>query len=386
MQKALVVVLSLLTALAILAPGAAAQSGDEIDPENRAYLRVANFRTDGVGVDLYVDDEPGETANLEADAVSAWAAVPAGTHSVAVLDTGAALDTGAVEPLDVELRPGQWITLVVTGSAQAGTLRAFPVEIPAQDMMPGTAMMTFVNALSGETRVNFDRDGVPFVTELAPPGNADGLRSDTSTLVDSGTYTFSAYPTTEPDNLIGELDEVDIAETGYYLLAVVEGAEGPALVMNETRFAELLIARGDLEAPGTLLDAARANDLLVPFVQALEETGVADELTGEGPYDELTGEGPYTVFAPADFAVEGARSRFGGDTEALANWLRGYIVEGDLKFGDVWQSQALTSLTGETLQIAQVENTATVNGAEILTPNLAAMNGTLHIIGASPAG
>lgn len=377
MRKSLVMLLSVLTALAILAPGAAAQSGDEIDPENRAYLRTANFRTDGVGVDLYVDDEPGETANLEADAVSAWTAVPAGTHSVAVVDTGATPDTGAIEPLDVELLPGQWITLVVTGSAEAGTLRAFPVEIPAQDMMPGTAMMTFVNALSGETRVNFDRDGVPFVTELAPPGNADGLSSDTSTLVDAGTYTFSAYPTSEPDNLIGELDEVKIVETSYYLLAVVEGAEGPALVMDETRFAELLIARGDLEAPGTLLDAARASDLLVPFVQALEETGVADELTGEGPY---------TVFAPADFAVEGARSRFGSDTEALANWLRGYIVEGDLKFGDVWESESLTSLTGETLQIEPVENTATVNGAEILTPNLAAMNGTLHIIGASPAG
>lgn len=377
MRKTLVMLLSLFTALAILAPGAAAQSGDEIDPENRAYLRVANFRTDGVGIDLYVDDEPGETANLEADAVSTWAAVPAGAHNVAVVDTGATPDTGAMEPLDVELQPGQWITLVVTGSAQAGTLRALPVEIPAQDMMPGTAMMTFVNALSGETRVNFDRDGVPFVTELAPPGNADGLRSDTSTLVDAGTYTFSAYPTTEPDNLIGELDEVTIVETSYYLLAVVEGAEGPALVMDETRFAELLIARGDLEAPGTVLDAARANDLLVPFVQALEATGVADELTGEGPY---------TVFAPADFAVEGALSRFGSDTEALANWLRGYIVEGDLKFGDVWESESLTSLTGETLQIEPVENTATVNGAEILTPNLAAMNGTLHIIGASPAG
>lgn len=379
MRKPLAILLSLMLALGVLVPSALAQDGDAEaeNTENQAYIRYANFRADGVGADFYFDGELGEEANLEPGTVGRWRAVDAGAHTYGVADTGATLDPSGDMPGDLELTPGEWITIITTGSAEAGSLRSVAVPIDAQELVPGTAMMTFVNALSGDMLVNFDRDDVPFVTELAPPGNAEGLNSDTSLAVDSATYTFTAYPTQEPDNLIGELADVEIVATNYYLLAVVDGADGPELVMDETRFAEMLMARGDLEEPGTLVEAARANDLLAPFVQLLEETGVAEELSGEGPY---------TVFAPADFAVDEARARFGDDSEALANWVRAHIVEGDLKFGKVYESASLTSLTGEMLAIEPVDNTARVNGAEILTPNVAAMNGTLHIVGAEPAG
>jgi len=377
MRKTLAVLLSLLVTLAVLVPAAFAQDGDDAETDNQAYVRYANLRSDGIGADFYFDGEASDTANLEAGALGDWTAVEAGTHTFGAADTGTMMDDAGMEPSELELAPGQWMTVITTGSAEAGTLHTFAVPIDAQELVPGTSMITFVNALSGDTRVNFDRDDVAFVTELAPPGNPEGLNSDTSVPVDSDVYTFTAYPTGEPDNLIGELADFDVIATNYYLLAVVDGADGPELVADETRFAEMLIARGDLEAPGTLLDAARANELLGPFVQLLEETGVSDELTGEGPY---------TVFAPADFAVDEARSRFGDDTEALANWVRGHIVEGDLKFGTVYESNSLTALSGDTLTIEPVGNTASVNGAEILTPNVAAMNGTLHIVGAEPAG
>ncbi|NLE50351.1 MAG: DUF4397 domain-containing protein [Chloroflexi bacterium] len=380
MRKMLAILFALMLGFAALAPVALAQddgNGDTSDTENQAYIRYANWRTDGIGADFYFDGEQSDTANLEAGAVGQWTAVDAGVHTFGAADTGAAFDEAGAEPNELELTPGQWMTVITIGSAEASNLRTFAVPIDAQELVPGTSMITFVNALDGETRVNFDRDGVPFVTELAPPGNADGLISDTSIPVDSETYTFTAYPTGEPDNLIGELADVDMVATNYYLLAVVEGAEGPELVMDETRFAEMLMARGDLEAPGTLLEAARGQELLAPFVQLLEETGLSEELTGEGPY---------TVFAPADFAVDEARSRLGDDQEALANWVRGHIVEGDLKFQNVYESESLTALTGDTLTIEQIDNTASVNGAEILTPNVAAMNGTLHIVGAEPVG
>lgn len=380
MRKMLAMVLALMLGLAALAPPALAQDdgdGEPVDTENQAYIRFANWRADGVGADFYFDGELSDTADLEAGAMGRWMSVNAGAHTFGAVEPGAALDQAGVEPGELELLPGQWMTIITTGSAEAGTLRMFAVPIDAQELVPGTAMITFVNALDGETRVNFDRDGVPFVTELAPPGNAEGLISDTSIPVDAETYTFTAYPTGEPDNLIGELADVDLVATNYYLLAVVDGPEGPDLVMDETRFAEMLMARGDLEEPGTLLEAARGQELLAPFVQLVEELGISQELTGEGPY---------TVFAPADFAVDEARSRLGDDPEALANWVRAHIVEGDLKFQGVYESDTLTSLTGDTLTIEQIDNTAAVNGAEILTPNIAAMNGTLHIVGAEPAG
>jgi uncharacterized surface protein with fasciclin (FAS1) repeats len=369
---------SLVLALAVMSPAVLAQDGGdgETDADNRAYVRYLNWRSDGMGADFYWNGELSEAANLEAGGTSQWTAVEPGAHSFGAVDTGATLEESGTEPGDLEILPGEWVTVITIGSAEAGNLRSFAVPIDARELVPGTSMLTFVNALDGETRVNFDRDGVVYVSELAPPGNADGLMSHTSVPEDSDVYTITAYPTGEPDNLIGEL-EAELEETNYYLFAVVEGANGPELVMHETRFAEMLMARGDLEAPGTLLEAARANELLGPFVQLLEETGVSEELTGEGPY---------TVFAPADFAVNEARSRLGDDPEALANWVRAHIVEGDLKFGTIYESDSLTALSGDTLTIEQVNNTASVNGAEILTPNVAAMNGTLHIVGAEPAG
>lgn len=380
MRKLLAIAFSLLLALAVVSPVALAQddgNGEQTDAENQAYVRYMNLRADGMGADFYFDGELSDTANLEAGSVGQWTAVEPGAHTFGAVDTGGTLEESGAEPSELELTSGQWMTVVTTGSAEAGNVRSFAVPIDAQELVPGTAMITFVNALDGETRINFDRDGVPFVTELASPGNADGLISDTSIPVDAETYTFTAYPTGEPDNLIGELAELDIVSTNYYLLAVVDGANGPELIMDATRFAEMQLARGDLEQPGTLLEAARGQELLGPFVQLLEETGVSEELTGDGPY---------TVFGPADFAIDEARSRFGDDSEALANWVRGHIVEGDLKFQDVYESGSLTSLTGDTLAIEQVDNTASINGAELLTPNIAAMNGTLHIIGAEPAG
>jgi len=380
MWEKLAMVFALMLGFAALAPAALAQGnaeGDPVDAENQAYIRFANWRADGIGADFYVDGEPSETTDLEAGATGRWMPVNAGAHTFGAAEPGTALDQAGVEPGELELLPGQWMTIITTGSAEAGTLRTFAVPIDSRELVPGTAMITFVNALDGETRVNFDRDGVPFVTELAPPGNAEGLISDTSIPVDAESYTFTAYPTGEPDTLIGELADVDIIATHYYLLAVVDGAKGPELVMDETRFAELLMARGDLEEPGTLLEAARGQQLLAPFVQLVEELGISQELTGEGPY---------TIFAPADFAVNEARSRLGDDPAALAHWVRAHIVEGDLKFQDVYEGETLTSLTGDTLTIEQIDNTAAVNGAEILTPNIAAMNGTLHIVGAEPAG
>lgn len=377
MRKSMAILLSLVLALAVFVPAALAQDGGDADTDNQAYVRYANWRADGVGADFYFDGALSDDANIEPGAVGRWTAVDAGAHTYGAADTGTALDQSGMTPGDLELAPGQWTTIITTGSADAGNLRSFAVPIDAQELVPGTAMITFVNALEGDMLVNFDRDSVPFVTELAPPGNAEGLNSTTSLPVDAATYTFTAYPTQEPDNLIGELANVDLIATNYYLLAVIGGVDGPELVMNETRFAEMLMARGDLDEPGTLVEAARANDLLAPFVQLLEETGVADELSGAGPY---------TVFAPADFAVDEARARFGDDSEALTNWVRAHIVEGDLKFGKVYESTSLTSLAGDTLAIEPVDNTASVNGAEILTPNIAAMNGTIHIVGAEPAG
>ena len=277
-----------------------------------------------------------ETANLEAGGTSQWTAVEPGAHSFGAVDTGATLEESGTEPGDLEILPGEWVTVITIGSAEAGNLRSFAVPIDARELVPGTSMLTFVNALDGETRVNFDRDGVVYVSELAPPGNADGLMSHTSV---PETRTSAPSPRIRPASrttLIGERKrnwKKPTTTCSRWLRAPMA-----LVVMHETRFAEMLMARGDLEAPGTLLEAARANNCLARSYNCLRNRRQR-ELTGEGR----------TPSSRPPISRSMKRARGWATTRALANWVRAHIVEGDLKFGTIYESDSLTALSGDTL-------------------------------------
>jgi uncharacterized surface protein with fasciclin (FAS1) repeats len=122
------------------------------------------------------------------------------------------------------------------------------------------------------------------------------------------------------------------------------------------------------QSGGTVLAVLRANGL-TRFLRAIEATGLAETLTGEGPY---------TLFAPTNRAV--AAADLPDDAERLRAVVAYHIVPGmfttDFLAGvDV----NYTTLAGSSLN---VDGTAglTVNGAAILTPDLGADNGVVNII------
>ena len=103
----------------------------------------------------------------------------------------------------------------------------------------------------------------------------------------------------------------------------------------------------------------------------------------------LTGEGPYTVFAPTNDAFaalpDGTVEGLLEDIDALTNILLYHVVEGryDLGFMNEDGNPTFTALNGGTLEVdALIASEFSVNGVDVVTPDIEASNGIVHAINA----
>jgi uncharacterized surface protein with fasciclin (FAS1) repeats len=362
-------------ALAINLPQVWAQ--DQPQDETNAYVRFVNLSPDAGAVDFYLGDQSSNAQGLEFGGFSDWQALPAGDYTVSVSPSGDAAGNAMIEPSPLLLATSQWITVVATGSAADNTLSTTVVEEDYSPMAPGVSDVTFFNGLSDQ-QVNFVRDDTEFVSELGGPNNAEGLNSSSSFAIDAGKYHFVAHPTDDPNTALGELTDADVKENDLYFVAVVKNADGDTeLIIEPTRWAEVEMAQGTLSGSGTLVDVANSHELLPLFGQALDQAGLTETLGGSD-------DAMYTIFAPSDDVMDGILEQYANDSEGLTNFLRDHIVEGDLRFNDLVGMDSVTTLNGTSLPLRVEDNTVYVNDAPILTPNVSAMNGTIHIIGVAP--
>lgn len=103
----------------------------------------------------------------------------------------------------------------------------------------------------------------------------------------------------------------------------------------------------------------------------------------------LQGDGPFTVFAPRNEAFDA----LGADViqallapdnaDLLTNILTFHVVPGVAAYSsDLSDGQTVTTLQGEQLTIGVAGSTATVNGATVVTADVEAANGVIHVIDA----
>ncbi|MEM9293879.1 MAG: fasciclin domain-containing protein [Acidobacteriota bacterium] len=100
----------------------------------------------------------------------------------------------------------------------------------------------------------------------------------------------------------------------------------------------------------------------------------------------LKGEGPFTVFAPTDEAF----AALGEDTiqtllkpenkEKLAAILKYHVVSGNVKAADVVKLDTAATLNGASVDIEVKDGKVFVDGAQVVTPDVGASNGTIHVI------
>ena len=123
----------------------------------------------------------------------------------------------------------------------------------------------------------------------------------------------------------------------------------------------------------TITELAAGEGSLSTLVDALQQAGLDDDLSAEGPF---------TVFAPANSAFENIDAgELTGDDELLQEVLTYHVVAGqEIAAGDISDGQTVETLEGDTLRFSVDNGTVRVNGAVVQTPNLQASNGIVHVV------
>lgn len=108
-------------------------------------------------------------------------------------------------------------------------------------------------------------------------------------------------------------------------------------------------------------------------------------VTAAGLGSTLQGEGPFTVFAPTNAAFADIQSTVDtllkpANKKDLTNVLTYHVVPGTYKAADLKDGQELTTVQGDTLKVTVDGDTVKVNDATVTQADVAASNGTVHVI------
>lgn len=143
----------------------------------------------------------------------------------------------------------------------------------------------------------------------------------------------------------------------------------------------------------TLIATLAALTLTAGSAQTIVDLAVGDErfstlvtaVTAAGLVETLSGEGPFTVFAPTNDAFAalpaGALDAVVADPELLTAVLTYHVVAGDVRAADVVSLTKARTVQGEHLRIG-TEGGVTVDGANVVTTDLVASNGVIHVVDA----
>lgn len=132
----------------------------------------------------------------------------------------------------------------------------------------------------------------------------------------------------------------------------------------------------DEASAGTIVDVAAANPDFSTLVAAVTEAGLAETLSGEGPF---------TVFAPTDAAFEALPEGLVDalllpeNKEVLTQILTYHVVAGEVMSTDI-QPGDVATVEGEDITITTEDGGVQVNGATVSTADVEASNGVIHVI------
>lgn len=131
------------------------------------------------------------------------------------------------------------------------------------------------------------------------------------------------------------------------------------------------------DEPATVVDLAVGAGGFDTLVAAVGAAGLADTLSGEGPY---------TVFAPTDDAFaalpEGLVEALLADPETLGQILTYHVVAGQVLAADVVELTEATSVQGDTIAVTVTDGGVMVDEANVTATDLLAGNGVVHVIDA----
>ena len=128
----------------------------------------------------------------------------------------------------------------------------------------------------------------------------------------------------------------------------------------------------------TIVDVAASNPDFSTLVDLVGQAGLADALSGEGPF---------TVFAPTNEAfakVDAATlSALAADpTGALADVLKLHVVSGKIMAADAVAANgtSIETLGGGKLKVEVVDGEVMVGGSKVVQTDIETSNGVIHVL------
>ena len=136
-------------------------------------------------------------------------------------------------------------------------------------------------------------------------------------------------------------------------------------------------ANGDMDNQPSIVDIAAGNEDFSTLVAALKAAELVDVLSGEGPF---------TVFAPTNDAFEKLPA---GTVETLlepenkgqlTDVLTYHVVSGAVYASDVVELSEAATVQGSSVEITVSDAGVMVDSANVVTTDIEASNGVIHVI------
>ena len=126
-----------------------------------------------------------------------------------------------------------------------------------------------------------------------------------------------------------------------------------------------------------IVEVAASNDDFSTLVTAIQAAGLAETLSGEGPY---------TVFAPTNAAFEklpaGTLDALLADKAALTKVLTYHVVAGNVLAADVvgLNGETVATVEGENVTVSVNGTTVKINDSTVTQTDIVTSNGVIHVI------
>jgi uncharacterized surface protein with fasciclin (FAS1) repeats len=125
-------------------------------------------------------------------------------------------------------------------------------------------------------------------------------------------------------------------------------------------------------------------DIVSTAVNAGSFNTLVAAVKAAGLVDTLQGPGPFTVFAPTDDAFAklpaGTVDSLLKDIPQLKKILTYHVVSGKVTAADVVKLTSANTVEGSSVKIDASNGSVKVNDATVVTPDVAADNGVIHVI------
>jgi len=125
----------------------------------------------------------------------------------------------------------------------------------------------------------------------------------------------------------------------------------------------------------TIVETAASNGNFTTLTALVKRAGLAKTLEGKGPY---------TVFAPTDAAFakvpKATLARLARNKAALRSVLLYHVTKGALTAAQVTKRHSVPTLNGQRLTIRVRGSNVFVDRARVVTPDVTASNGVIHVI------